>query len=123
MGAEWASPESHTAPPQSLTTATSGRARRFSSPIAIDHLSMHKPGPCRFALAAVLLALATTLAGCGGGWVGDYIPHAVGGLPKDAPPRAGQPGYDEWQEKIRGQSPKEPVKPSAAAQQSQSAPK
>jgi hypothetical protein len=98
--------------------------RRFSSPIATDHFDMHKPGPSRFALAAALLALATALAGCGGGWVGDYIPQAMGGLPKDAPPRAGQPGYEEWQEKVRGNAPKNPVKPSTAAQESsQSAPR
>ena len=85
---------------------------------------MHTFGPSRFATTVALLALSVILAGCGGGWVGDYIPQSMGGLPNDAPPRAGQPGYDEWQEKIRGQAPKDPRKPSAAAQQiSPSAPR
>jgi len=30
---------------------------------------------------------------------GDFIPHAIGGLPADAPPRRGTPEYDEWMAK------------------------
>jgi hypothetical protein len=28
--------------------------------------------------------------------VGDFIPHAIGGLPVDTPPRRGTPEYDAW---------------------------
>lgn len=51
-------------------------------------------------VAAALLA--TALAGCGtvnekvSTGMGDYIPHWAGGLPADAPPRAGTPEYDAW---------------------------
>src|SRR5687768_12939193 len=106
-----------------VDTVTS-RVRPFSSPFPIDQSAMYTFGLRRFATAVTLLAASIILAGCGGGWVGDYIPQVMGGLPNNAPPRPGQPGYDEWQEKIRGQAPKDPRKPSAAAQQiSPSAPR
>jgi hypothetical protein len=31
--------------------------------------------------------------------VGDLIPHAIGGLPADTPPRRGTPEYDAWMAK------------------------
>lgn len=56
----------------------------------------------------LLLGLLPALVGCGGGIIGDILPHAVGGYPKDAPPRAGAPGYDEWLKKVHGNPPQEP---------------
>jgi hypothetical protein len=45
--------------------------------------------------AVILLGLAVNLAGCGG-FVADHWPHWAGGLPADAPPRPGTPGYAEF---------------------------
>jgi hypothetical protein len=45
--------------------------------------------------AVFLLGLALNLAGCGG-FVADHWPHWAGGLPTDAPPRPGTPGYSEF---------------------------
>lgn len=51
-------------------------------------------------LALVLAGFA--LEGCGsineriGASVGDVLPHWVGGLPADAPPRRGTPEYEEY---------------------------
>jgi hypothetical protein len=45
--------------------------------------------------AIVLLGLAINLAGCGG-FVADHWPHWAGGLPADAPPRPGTPGYADF---------------------------
>lgn len=59
-------------------------------------------------LACLVLGLLPLLGGCGGGVIGDVLPHAIGGYPKDAPPRAGAPGYDEWLQKVYGTKPKEP---------------
>jgi len=59
-------------------------------------MSLRLPG-----IAAVAL-LALGLAGCGtvnerlSAGMGDAIPHWAGGLPADAPPRAGTPEYDAW---------------------------
>ena len=53
-------------------------------------------------IAAVLTLLAPGLAACGSvnerlsAGMGDAIPHWAGGLPADAPPRAGTPEYDAW---------------------------
>ena len=55
-----------------------------------------------FATAAALGLLALGLAGCGtvnerlSAGMGDAIPHWAGGLPADAPPRAGTPEYEAW---------------------------
>lgn len=68
------------------------------------------------ATAAAIFALTSVLSGCGGGVVGDWLPHSMGGLPKDAPPRAGTPEYDAWQEKIRGKAPAEPGSGSKTSQ-------
>jgi hypothetical protein len=61
-------------------------------------------------IGAGALLLASALSGCSsvGPWIGDHLPHAVGGLPKDVPPRAGDPGYEEWQQQMRSKGPKEP---------------
>ena len=49
---------------------------------------------------AVVLALGLMAGSCSwGGVVGDWMPHAVGGLPKDVPPRPGTPEYDEYQKR------------------------
>ncbi len=58
--------------------------------------------PVRSLSIAVLALLALGLAGCGSvnerlsAGMGDAIPHWAGGLPADAPPRAGTPEYDAW---------------------------
>ncbi|MET4119776.1 putative small secreted protein [Bradyrhizobium sp. JR1.5] len=50
----------------------------------------------------ILLALSASLSGCGtvneklSSGMGDYVPQWAGGLPADAPPRAGTPEYDAW---------------------------
>jgi hypothetical protein len=45
--------------------------------------------------AGILLGVGLNLASCGG-FVADHWPHWAGGLPADAPPRPGSPGYDEF---------------------------
>ncbi|MBR1332713.1 hypothetical protein [Bradyrhizobium ottawaense] len=53
-------------------------------------------------IAAVVALLASNLAGCGtvnerlSAGMGDSIPQWAGGLPADAPPRAGTPQYDAY---------------------------
>jgi len=49
----------------------------------------------RLFTAAILLAIGLDLASCGG-FVADHWPHWAGGLPADAPPRPGTPGYTEF---------------------------
>lgn len=73
-------------------------------------------------IAAVICAVLTCgLAGCGsvGPMVGDVLPEAVGGLPKDTPPRPGAPGYEEYRRRI--ETPKaargEPSGDTAAAEE------
>jgi len=58
--------------------------------------------------AGLVLGLLPLLGGCGGGVIGDILPHAIGGYPRDAPPRPGTPGYEEWLQKVYGTKPKEP---------------
>jgi hypothetical protein len=48
--------------------------------------------------SAFLCLACVTLSSCAGGHVAD-IPHWMGGLPADAPPRRGSPGYDEYMAK------------------------
>jgi hypothetical protein len=49
-----------------------------------------------------LVLMASSLGGCGSissflaGGMGDLIPAWAGGLPADAPPRPGTPGYEEY---------------------------
>jgi len=57
----------------------------------------------RHILTIVAISLAgSALSGCGtineklSAGMGDYVPHWVGGLPADAPPRPGTPQYDTW---------------------------
>jgi hypothetical protein len=74
--------------------------------------------PKRFITAATLLGFGLNLAGCGG-FVADHWPHWAGGLPVDAPPRPGAPGYEEFV--AHGQSKPEPKQePAATAAAAQS---
>jgi hypothetical protein len=52
----------------------------------------------RLVATGVLLWLGAALASCSpfAGYVADRVPHWAGGLPPDAPPRPGAPGYDEF---------------------------
>lgn len=56
----------------------------------------------RFHSLLLLAGLAAGLSGCGtvneklSAGMGDYVPQWAGGLPADAPPRAGTPQYDAW---------------------------
>jgi hypothetical protein len=53
----------------------------------------------RLIAAGIVLWLGVSLASCGpsfGGYFADRLPHWAGGLPPDAPPRPGTPGYDEF---------------------------
>ncbi|WP_247352194.1 MULTISPECIES: hypothetical protein [unclassified Bradyrhizobium] len=58
--------------------------------------------PKSFRSLLILLALAGGLSGCGtmneklSSGMGDYVPQWAGGLPADAPPRAGTPQYDAY---------------------------
>jgi hypothetical protein len=45
--------------------------------------------------AATLLGFGLNLASCGS-FVADHWPHWAGGMPADAPPRPGAPGYEEF---------------------------
>jgi hypothetical protein len=49
----------------------------------------------RFLAAAMVLGLGLALGSCGS-FVADHWPHWAGGLPNDAPPRPGAPGYEEF---------------------------
>jgi hypothetical protein len=51
--------------------------------------------PKRLITAAILLGFGLNLASCGG-FVADHWPHWAGGMPADAPPRPGAPGYAEF---------------------------
>jgi hypothetical protein len=51
--------------------------------------------PKRLITAATLLGIAFILASCGS-FVADHWPHWAGGIPADAPPRPGAPGYAEF---------------------------
>lgn len=76
------------------------------------------------ALIGVVL-MASSLGGCGSissflaGSMGDLIPAWAGGLPADAPPRAGTAKYDEWV-KQHEQSATPPAQQSAGQVTSQS---
>jgi hypothetical protein len=57
----------------------------------------------RLRSAAALVCFGGLLGSCGGatesgvsGYVADHWPHWAGGMPADAPPRPGAPGYDEF---------------------------
>ena len=62
--------------------------------------------------SAFLCLACVTLSSCAGGHVAD-LPHWMGGLPADAPPRRGTPEYDEFMAK-RAQ---EAAKPKTEQQQ------
>ena len=49
--------------------------------------------------SAFLCLAVLSLPSCSSVHVGDFIPHAIGGLPADAPPRRGTPEYDAWMAK------------------------
>ncbi len=63
-----------------------------------------------FALIALVIAAVSALGGCGTAntWLannlGDKVPQWAGGLPPDAPPREGAPGYAEYIEGIRSKA-------------------
>ena len=57
------------------------------------------------ALALFAVALASCTAG---GTIADMVPHALGGLPKNAPPRPGTPEYEEYRKRIEGQAEPKP---------------
>ncbi len=58
----------------------------------------------RSAAATVMLCVGAVLASCAGtsnedafsAYVADHWPHWAGGMPSDAPPRPGTPGYNEF---------------------------
>jgi hypothetical protein len=52
----------------------------------------------RLGTVGALLCLAALLGACSpfAGFVADHVPHWAGGLPPDAPPRPGAPGYDDF---------------------------
>jgi hypothetical protein len=50
------------------------------------------------ALGGALLASCSST----GAFIGDNLPQWAGGLPKGAPPRSGEPGYDEYLRNVRG---------------------
>jgi len=52
----------------------------------------------RFVAPAVVLCLGLLLGSCSSfsGYMADHWPHWAGGLPADAPPRPGAPGYEEF---------------------------
>ena len=52
----------------------------------------------RLGAAGALLCLATMLGACApvADFTADHWPHWAGGLPPDAPPRPGAPGYEEF---------------------------
>jgi hypothetical protein len=66
--------------------------------------------------ASVLLCLAATLGACSpfAGYVADHVPHWAGGLPPDAPPRPGAPGYDDFIAHGQPQPPNAPTPASDA---------
>jgi hypothetical protein len=63
---------------------------------------------------AFLCLACVTLPSCAGGHIAD-MPHWMGGLPEDAPPRRGTPEYDAWMAK-RAQ---EAARPKTEQQQQQ----
>jgi hypothetical protein len=67
---------------------------------------------------AFLCLACVTLPSCAGGHIAD-MPHWMGGLPEDAPPRRGTPEYDAWMAK-RAQ---EAARPKTEQQQQQQQPK
>jgi hypothetical protein len=65
----------------------------------------------RLGAASVLLCLAAMLGACSpfAGYVADHVPHWAGGLPPDAPPRPGAPGYDDFIAHGQAQPPSAPA--------------
>jgi hypothetical protein len=56
------------------------------------------PVTTRLRVALLLLCLGPVLGSCSSfsGYMADHWPHWAGGMPADAPPRPGAPGYDEF---------------------------
>jgi hypothetical protein len=71
-------------------------------------------------LLSVLAVLPFGLASCAGGTIADAVPHFMGGLPKNAPPRPGTPEYEEYKKQLEGKS---SVQSGAATATEQSAPR
>ena len=60
----------------------------------------------RFALLIGVAVSGLMLSSCaspGGNFIGDNLPEWAGGLPPDAPPRKGAPGYREYVRKLSGE--------------------
>jgi hypothetical protein len=51
---------------------------------------------------AVSAALLTASCSTNSNFLADNLPDWAGGLPRGTPPRAGAPGYDEYQRSIHG---------------------
>ena len=69
-----------------------------------------------FAAPILVVTLGLLLGSCGSfsSAVSDHWPHWAGGLPADAPPRRGAPGYDEFIAH-NPQAAADPAKPVAGA--------
>ena len=54
----------------------------------------------------VLVIAGLSLASCAndGGVLGELMPHWVGGLPKDAPPRPGTPEYEAFRQQSEAEA-------------------
>jgi hypothetical protein len=52
-----------------------------------------------------ITVLSLLLSSCGStsNFVGDHLPAWAGGLPSDAPPRRGTPGYDSYIRQVDGE--------------------
>jgi hypothetical protein len=63
------------------------------------------------ARGVVLVIAGIVLASCtSGGTVGELMPHWVGGLPKDAPPRPGTPEYEAYRQQLEAEAAREKTK-------------
>jgi hypothetical protein len=47
--------------------------------------------------------LLSSCASTGGNFIGDHLPEWAGGLPADAPPRRGTPGYQDYIRQVDGE--------------------
>ena len=76
----------------------------------------------RSMMQLLILVVSTALAGCASGQgsaaglaagVADAVPHWMGGMPPDVPPRPGTPEYEAWQ----AERAKEAARPKGGASQ------
>jgi hypothetical protein len=60
---------------------------------------------CAMARIALLVIAGIVVASCtSGGTVGQLMPHWVGGLPKDVPPRPGTPEYEAYRQQLEAEA-------------------